>query len=295
MSFPNLIQGHTPHDRLAYLLTQLCNELDATKDDALAEARSLATQAKEIVDGYDKYVVEMSSAPPAIVDMMVEESYKHDWELAHHAGKTQFRLIPEMSAGGYEAVVLQELARLSQARRVLEIGMFTGTTTVALALVPTVEKVTALELEQYLKDWSQPYFQQAQVSDKIDVLIGDASVSLNTLSQQGASFDLVFIDADKPNYMSYLRKVLALDLLAKGGVIVADNVAFRGAPWFPVPEEWYQKSGLKSTEFKQAVDDVQQLGRAMEHFNNSVRDDPSLEVVMLPIEDGISLIRRKDE
>ena len=69
--------------------------------------------------------------------------------------------------------------------------MFTGTTTVTLAMVPTVEKVVALELEGYLKDWARPYFEQARVSDKIDVRIGDAVSSLRQLDEENASFDLV--------------------------------------------------------------------------------------------------------
>ena len=69
--------------------------------------------------------------------------------------------------------------------------MFTGTTTVTLAMVPTVEKVVALELEGYLKDWARPYFEQARVSDKFDVRIGDAVSSLRQLDEENASFDLV--------------------------------------------------------------------------------------------------------
>ncbi len=117
MSFPQLIQGHTPHDRLAYLLGEICKELDGVrgyKAESIAEARYLAKEARGIVEGYDDYVARMSSQPPPIVKTMVDESYKHDWKLVHEEGLTQFRLIPEMSAGGYEAVVLQEFARLSK-------------------------------------------------------------------------------------------------------------------------------------------------------------------------------------
>ena len=69
--------------------------------------------------------------------------------------------------------------------------MFTGTTTITLAMLPLVEKVVVLELEGYLKEWTRPYFEQANVSDKIDVLIGDAVVSLGKLDEEKTSFDLV--------------------------------------------------------------------------------------------------------
>ena len=124
-------------------------------------------------------------------------------------------------------------------------------------------------------------------------------------------FNQVFIDADKPNYLTYLHEVLEGGLLAQGGVIAVDNVAYRGTPWVPVPDEWYQKSGIETEEFKQAVRWTQGVGRVIAEFNDAVRyvsepsygrvftqrvsnrNDPSLEVVMLPIEDGISLVRRK--
>lgn len=78
-----------------------------------------------------------------------------------------------------------------KASTVLEIGMFTGTTTVSLALLPSVKKVVSLELEGYLKVNNTPYFEKAGVAHKIDVRIGDALSSLDTLVHEGAAFDMV--------------------------------------------------------------------------------------------------------
>ena len=78
-----------------------------------------------------------------------------------------------------------------KAGTVLEIGMFTGTTTVSLALLPSVKKVVSLELEGYLKVNNTPYFEKAGVAHKIDVRIGDALTSLDTLIKEGATFDMV--------------------------------------------------------------------------------------------------------
>lgn len=81
----------------------------------------------------------------------------------------------------------------------------------------------------------------------------------------------MFIDADKPNYLTYLHKVLDGNLLSKGGVIAVDNVAYRGAPWAPVPDGWYDKSGIRTDEFKQAVRSSRELDRAISEFNDTVR------------------------
>ncbi|THH32487.1 hypothetical protein EUX98_g1680 [Antrodiella citrinella] len=268
----------TPNDRLVHLLTQASLSIDLASDSnpELAKAKRLVEQAKAIIDGSDAYVTKYSSPAPPIVDVMWKKGFEHDWGKVFREGKTQNRLIPEMSAGSYEGVVLQHLAKLSNAKNILEIGMFTGTTTVSLALVPSVHKVVALEFEPYLLDHNLPNFQKAGVADKIDVRIGKALDSLDILEAEGASFDMVFIDADKPSYIKYLERILdSPTLLAKRGFFAADNVVCKAAPWCP--------------------DSVYMSAKALHEFNVAVRNRSDVEVVMLPIEDGISIIRRKGE
>ncbi|EKM57117.1 uncharacterized protein PHACADRAFT_172804 [Phanerochaete carnosa HHB-10118-sp] len=272
MSCPQYIQGHTPHDRLSYLINRLCAELDGC--DAPCDALTLAQQAKAVIDGYDRYLERMSSPHPPIVDAMIAVGNSTDWERIHAEGKTRFKLLPEMSAGGYEAVVMQQLAKISKAKVILEIGMFTGTTTVSLALLPTVERIVTLELEEYLEQTNRPFFEQAGVSEKIDIRIGDALSSLDKLIADNASFDMVFVDADKSSYISYFHKIMDGGLLGKNGFIIVDNVAFKASPWAP--------------------NDCYSDGPILDAFNQAVRNHPGIEVIMLPVEDGISLIRRKD-
>ena len=114
------LQGHTPHDRLSYLLDRLCSELDANNASSgtgSVTALSLAQQAKAVIDGYDVYVERMSSPHPPMLDVMIAEGNKKDWDAIHREGKTMFRLFPQMSAGAYEAVVLQQLAKLAKVCR----------------------------------------------------------------------------------------------------------------------------------------------------------------------------------
>lgn len=109
-------QGQTPHDRLSYLINRLCDELDSAQSSASKsrDALSLAQHAKAVIDGYDNYLQKTSSPHPAVVDTMIEAGNKEDWDAVHREGKTMFKLMPEMSAGGYEAVVLQHLAKISK-------------------------------------------------------------------------------------------------------------------------------------------------------------------------------------
>lgn len=112
----------TPHSRVSQLLLQASRELKAKlSGPANEQAGFLAAvnrieEARHILDGYDDYAEAQTSPHPAIVDKMLKESDRHDWEKVFQEGKTQFRLIPEMSAGGYEGVVLQHFARMSKVR-----------------------------------------------------------------------------------------------------------------------------------------------------------------------------------
>ncbi|TCD70752.1 hypothetical protein EIP91_001781 [Steccherinum ochraceum] len=270
----------TPHDRIVHLLEQASQSVDSASalspSEHLVNAKALIEKAKAIVDGYDSYVTEYSSPAPPIVERMWKDGHEHDWAKVYLEGKTKLRLIPDMSAGSYEGVVLQHLAKMSNARAVLEIGMFTGTTTVSLALVPSVDKVTALDIEIYLLEHNLPNFKEAGVASKIDVRIGNALETLDKLDEEGASFDMVFIDADKPSYIKYLDRILASPtLLAKRGFIAADNVVYKASPWVPDP--------------------VYKWREDLHAFNQHVRNRSDVEAVMLPIEDGITLIRRKGE
>lgn len=148
--------------------------------------------------------------------------------------------------------------------------MFTGTTTISLASVPTIERVVTLELEAFLEKHNRPYFEEATVSEKIDVRIGDAMASLDVLAKEGASFDMVlclpyilisgllwiitiqvFIDADKPNYKNYFARIMDLDLLATGGFIAVDNTTFKATPWAPDTERYAM--GRDVHDFNQIV------------------------------------------
>ena len=116
MSITQNLQGHTPHDRLSCLINRLCDELQPSKAACTvsADVLALAEQAKAVIDGYDKYLKRMSSPVPPMLDTMITESNETDWDAVHLEGKTMFRLIPEMTAGGYEATVLQQLVKISK-------------------------------------------------------------------------------------------------------------------------------------------------------------------------------------
>ena len=177
---------------------------------------------------------------------------------------------PHMLSGSVQGEFLKMLVELTGSTTILEIGAFTGYSTCCLALgLPENGHIDTLEINDELEDLIRSGWERAGVSSKIELHIGDALKTLKTLS---GPYDLAFIDANKREYPEYYE--LVLPLVRPGGLIVADDVLWDGKVYETSP------SGDSQTQ-------------KLIKFNNFVVADPRVEVVMLPLRDGISLIRKK--
>jgi caffeoyl-CoA O-methyltransferase len=175
---------------------------------------------------------------------------------------------PQMMVGPLEGQLLGWLVWLSGAKRVLEIGTFTGYSSISMALnLAAGGRITSLDVNEETTAVAHRYADEAGVADRIDYRVGPALEALESLD---GPFDLVFIDADKENYINYYEAVLPK--LAEMGFIVADNVLWSGR----VVEE----DGDVSTQ-------------AIKAFNEHVASDERVELLMLTVRDGMTLIRRR--
>merc|ERR1712054_304380 len=176
-----------------------------------------------------------------------------------------------------EAMLLKELVFLGKPQRVLEIGMFVGYGAVAMLEGWSTAKVVSLEIDPYLKDWLSSCLEDfPQISEGHEIVVGPALQSLPKLE---GVFDMVFIDANKAEYKDYVQQILAENLLAPEGMIVCDNILYNGYPYVHKHfDAQPQRRGF---------------GDAIKDFNQWVYDHPELEQVVLPIRDGVSLIRRR--
>lgn len=176
---------------------------------------------------------------------------------------------PVMLSGHLQGSFLRMLCSILRPSKVLEIGTFTGYSAICLALALREDAVLhTIEIDEERKEIAQKYFEATNMQDRIVPHYGDANHILKTLKEP---WDLVFIDADKPNYANYYD--LVFDQLKIGGIIVADNVLFEARVL--VPEEEQGKNE-----------------RAMHQFNKKIKLDKRVEVLVLPIRDGISIIRK---
>ena len=178
-------------------------------------------------------------------------------------------LMPRMLSGHYQGRVLSLLSKMNNPKRILEIGTFTGYATLCLAEGLNEDGVIyTLDINAELEDMVRGNFAKSPLNAKIKYIIGDAQESLKTLKNE--IFDLVFIDADKKNNGTYYD--LIFDQVKSGGIIIVDNVLWSGKV-------------LSNTQDK----DTQNINS----FNDYVNSDHRVEKLILPIRDGLLIIRKK--
>jgi caffeoyl-CoA O-methyltransferase len=176
---------------------------------------------------------------------------------------------PQMMVGRIEGRFLATLVALSGARRILEFGTFTGYSSISMAsALPSDGKVITLDVDPEATAIARRYMDESGHGGKIEIRLGPA---LETLQDVAGPFDLVFIDADKPNYVNYYEA--ALPLLADDGLLIADNVLWSG---------------------RVVDDDGDESTRAIKEFNEHVRADDRVVSVLLTVRDGMTLVRKRE-
>lgn len=176
-------------------------------------------------------------------------------------------LKPRMLSGHLQGRILAMISKMIKPELILEIGTYTGYSALCLAEgLSNRGKLITIDINEELEDRVRGYFKESEFDNKIDYRIGDAKKIIPTIN---GSIDLVFIDADKEGYSLYYD--LVIDKVTRGGFILADNVLWSG----------------KVLEKKPDKDTL-----AIIEFNRKVSEDPRVEHVLMPIRDGIMLLRK---
>ena len=175
---------------------------------------------------------------------------------------------PQMLVGPLEGAFLKMMTQLVQAKRVLEIGMFTGYSALCFAeVLPDDGTVTTCEIDEESAALARRFIARSPHGNKITIRMGPA---LETMRELHGPFDLIFIDADKQNYLNYYRR--AKDLLARNGLILIDNVLWDGDVLLqPPPDE---------------------RTASIQRLNRVVASDPDVSAVLVTIRDGVLVVRK---
>ncbi|MDY3537317.1 O-methyltransferase [Riemerella anatipestifer] len=204
----------------------------------------------------DRYLEIHTSSEPEILRKLRRETYQKTTQ-------------PHMISGVQQGRLLSVISQLLRPKSVLEIGTFTGYATLSMAEgLPSGGKITTLDINEDLAYIPKKYFEESIYSDKIDFRLENALDYLNSTQEM---FDMVFVDADKGNYVNYFSAVK--DRLNSGGVLMFDNVLWYGK----VLEE---NSKDKSTQ-------------VIKELNEILAKDPDFENLILPLRDGLNLARKK--
>lgn len=208
-----------------------------------------------ISEELEQYIEKHSATEPEILQQLTKETY-------------QKILLPRMLSGHFQGRVLSMLSKILNPKHILELGTYTGYATLCLAEgLKSDGTIDTIDINEELEDIQQKYFGASEFKDQIIQHIGNALDIVPTLNKK---FDLVFIDADKENYINYWN--LIVPMMNKGGIILSDNVLWSGK----VLEE-VQKND-KSTPILLA-------------YNKIINEDPRVETVLLPIRDGLTVSR----
>ncbi len=179
-------------------------------------------------------------------------------------------LRPRMLSGHFQGKLLEMISHMLQPKKILEIGTYTGYSALCMASGLAPDGILhTIDHNPELEDFTRSFFKEAGVENQIVYHIGEA---LDILPLLEGPFDLVFIDADKENYQIYYDH--ALEKTRVGGIILADNVLWDGKVFSP-------ESAGKDAE-----------AHALIKFNESIQQDPKVENILLPIRDGLTMIRK---
>ncbi|HET7921621.1 MAG TPA: class I SAM-dependent methyltransferase [Gammaproteobacteria bacterium] len=214
-----------------------------------------------MTDGLYDYLLKVSLREPALLKRLRDETAKHP--------RHGMQISPE------QGQFMQMLIRLSGAKRCIEVGVFTGYSSLAVALaLPDDGRILACDVSEEYTAIARRYWEEAGVAKKIDLRLAPATETLDKLLNHGEAgrYDFAFIDADKANYTNYYERILKL--LRPGGFIAVDNVLW---------------SGSVLDKKDKSEDTV-----AIRAFNEKLHADRRVELSMVPIGDGLTLARKRD-
>ena len=208
-------------------------------------------------ENIDNYAVDHSQQEPTIL----KELSKETWQKV---------LNPRMLSGAFQGRILSMISKLIRPKNILEIGTYTGYSALCLAEGLSSEgKIFTLDKNEELETLQNKYFEKSGFRNQIEQLVGNAIEIIPTIDEK---FDLVFIDADKSNYINYFH--LIIDKMNSGGIILSDNVLWSG-------------------KVVEKLDPKDKDTKVLLAYNKLLNTDNRIETVLLPIRDGLTISRVK--
>lgn len=230
---------------------------------------------------------ELIEMTPALYAYLDSVSNREPSVLTELRAETQKMPRGTMQVPPMQGQFLGVLVMALGARRILEVGTFTGYSSLAMALaLPEDGKIWTLDISEEWSSVGRKYWEKAGVADKIELRVAPAAETLEAMRAEGleGAMDLVFIDADKPNYPIYWEH--ALNLVRTGGLVIADNTLFQSmvppeVTEADMREKWKERPPEVQEELIEAT-------KAFRKFNKMVHADERVDIAMVPVGDGMT-------
>ncbi|MGF1522897.1 MAG: O-methyltransferase [Leptolyngbyaceae cyanobacterium] len=233
------------------------------------------SQIQALAAGLAPYLEQCATPESVPLRHLARKTAAENWSQRFSDQETGRQLEQEMLSGHVEGQTLKLFAHMIGAKRILEVGMFTGYSALAMAeALPEEGLLVACEVDAYVADFARRCFDESPHGHKIQVRVAPALHTLKALAEAQETFDMVFVDADKQEYVDYFKLLIDGGLVVPGGFICVDNTLLQGQPY------------LASSQQTPS-------GAAIADFNRFVAADSRVEQVLLPLRDGLTLIRRK--
>ena len=257
------------------ILAQKLDDILETHIDVISSKPLLAKDLElcyQIASGLDPYTEKHTTQESSALKRLAEQTKNYDWTDSDNPDFV-IGLEAEMLSGHVEGKFLKILVSGLKAKNILEIGVFSGYSAIAMAEgLAAGGNIVACELDKRAAEFAVDQFKKAGVSDKITMKIGAALETLQSLADEKSKFDMVFLDADKHNYENYVRFILDNNLLSADGLLVVDNTLLQA--------EVYLENHECSVP-----------GGAISSFNEYMTNESRVEQVIVPLRDGVTLAR----
>ncbi|KAK3086436.1 hypothetical protein FSP39_018417, partial [Pinctada imbricata] len=219
----------------------------------------------------ENFCEEITAQPSAGLDQIMENTLNSDWIGFSKEGKTNFMYGASWMTSNREVQFLKSMASMNNSKRALEVGLFTGCGALAIAeALPADGVVVSCEWDPFIAKLAREFLDKSEHGKKVDIRQGPANETCRKLGDEGQQFDFIYMDANKDGYVEIYDIIKEKNLLAPNGTIVADNALNYGTAY---------------------LDE----NSAMAKFNRHLLADTSVHRIVLPIRDGVMIIRRNSD
>ena len=225
-----------------------------------------------VLENLDRYIDECTSSESKELSDLNELTMRTDWSKIFSDKKSQVKLMTQMMSSKVSAQLLKMLVSISMSKRVLELGLFSGYSALAMAEgLPKDGTLISCEIDPYAAKFARDYLDKTSCGKKIQIRLGSALDLLDDLAREGKSFDFIFIDAKKTEYQKYIDKILKNQLITRESILCIDNVFMKGACF---------SDSEKQTKGSFIVKEMNRFMLSEKFFT-----------VMLPVRDGMTIAK----